>query len=453
MFITEEELLFEAKKVIGKTFYEIDQHSRLSSKNKNKGNLGQIIEESHFGYKLNSKSEADFSELGIELKVTPFKKNKKQTFSAKERLALNIINYMEEFQYEFNTSSFWRKNQKLLLMFYEWIPEIDRGDYRIVETILYKFLEEDLFVIKKDWEFIVQKIRNGEAHLLSEGDTHYLGACTKGANKGSLRQQPFSDIPAMQRAFSLKQSYMTALVREYITDEKLRNFASGQELQDKSIEQLLYEKFESYIGMTLEEMADKLDIEINLSNKASVANLISTLLGVKGTRLDKIAEFAKANIQFKTVRLELNGVPKEHMSFVNIQFKEVANEVWEESYIYDYFSQTQILFVVFQYDEDRKLIFRGVKLWHLTLEIIETKLKAFWMELHRILSEGVIFTETTRGISNNLPNAKFNGYFHVRPKGRNAADKVELPNGQWITKQCYWMDRQFVAEIVSDLAK
>lgn len=36
----------------------------------------------------------------------------------------------------------------------------------------------------------------GEAHCLTEGDTLYLAACTKGATSASVRQQPFSPIPA-----------------------------------------------------------------------------------------------------------------------------------------------------------------------------------------------------------------------------------------------------------------
>lgn len=39
--------------------------------------------------------------------------------------------------------------------------------------------------------------------------TMYLAACTKGANAASVRRQPFSQIPAKQRAYSLKGSYMT----------------------------------------------------------------------------------------------------------------------------------------------------------------------------------------------------------------------------------------------------
>lgn len=204
---TEEELLNKAKEAEGLTFEEIDATGRIEN-GKAKGQLGQIIEESFFGYEINSKNEADFSDLGIELKVTPIKKNKNGTLSAKERLVLNIINYHNEVQTAFETSSFWLKNREVLMIFYEWIANISRGDYKVAKSYLHKYPEEDLEIIKQDWQTIVEKIRAGLAHELSEADTNYLAACTKGANKSSLRSQPFSDIEAMQRAYSFKQSYM-----------------------------------------------------------------------------------------------------------------------------------------------------------------------------------------------------------------------------------------------------
>ncbi|MGE7933890.1 Sau3AI family type II restriction endonuclease [Viridibacillus arvi] len=444
-----EELEIKAQQARGLTFREIDKKGRLLKKGAT-GALGNIIEESYFEYEINSKAEADFAELGVELKVTPFKQNKDKSLSAKERLVLNIINYMEEVNYTFETSSFWKKNQKMLLMFYEWKKELERGEYKIIEAILYEFPEEDLIIIKKDWEFIVGKIRQGKAHLLSEGDTLYLGACTKGANKNSLRKQPFSDELAMQRAFSLKSSYMTSIVREYISKETLTYFSSKNDLKEKTIEQLLKEKFGPYIGMTFYEIADQLQVKINPSNRSSVANLISALLGVKGTKLDKVAEFAKANIQFKTVRLQQNGRPQQSMSFKNIDFHEILEEDWEDSYIRNYFLEMQLLFVVFQFDKENILRFKGIKLWHMPMETIEVELLNYWMEIRRVLNEGVVLTKTKKGIENNFPKSNYNGVLHVRPKGADGSDKIQLLDGQWITKQCYWLNAGYVAEIVKE---
>ena len=39
-------------------------------------------------------------------------------------------------------------------------------------------------------EKIIQKIRNGKAHEITEDDTNYLAACTKGASIKTMRLQP-----------------------------------------------------------------------------------------------------------------------------------------------------------------------------------------------------------------------------------------------------------------------
>src|SRR5690606_18651741 len=236
----------------------------------------------------------------------------------------------------------------------------------------------------QDWELIVNKIKAGLAHELSEADTVYLGASTKGANKNSLRTQPFNTIKAMQRAFSLKQSYMTALVRKTIKGEQLVSITNPSELKNKSFEQLLYDRFKPYLGKSLNEIAYQEGIEVNTKSKSFLQEFISGLLGIKGTKLKNIEEFAKANIEFKTIRLEPNGVPKEHMSFKNVDLTEWVEISWEDSWIKTNFEETKYLFIVFEYREtkrinpERKLYFRGIKLWNMPLHDIENTLAPFW---------------------------------------------------------------------------
>ncbi|MGG2066943.1 Sau3AI family type II restriction endonuclease [Bacillus sp. S14(2024)] len=458
-FTTVEELMHKAKEAEGKTFGEIDLTNRLANV-KSKGGLGQVVEESFFGYEINSKAEADFKHLGVELKVTPFKQNKNGSLSAKERLVLNIINYMEEVDTHFETSSFWKKNEKLLLMFYEWLADVDRKDFHITKSVLFTYPEADLEIIKQDWETIVTKIRSGKAHELSEGDTNYLGACTKGSNKNSLRPQPYSETPAMQRAFSLKPSYMTALVRRYIQNEELVSFTNANELKSKSLEEILYSKFESYIGLTDKEIAQKLLVDYKPSSKSFVPSLVSSLLGIKGTRLDNIEEFAKANIQFKTIRLEPSGKPEQSMSFENIDFNQWTNESWEESHLRERFYETKFLFVVFEFRQTKKenpkreLYLKGIKLWNMPAHTIETEMKQLWEEVNKVIKEGIQIQYKKRGDkkieTNNLPKSNFNGVAHIRPKGKDGSDKIILPDGQKITKQCYWLNNTYIASIIND---
>ena len=153
---------------------------------------------------MNSRAEADFVNLGLELKVTAIKENKKKEFSAKERLVLNIINYEEDYKDSFDNSAFWQKNKNLLIVFYLYKDDLDKKEFPIVKSVLHEFDPADLEIIKQDWQTIINKIKQGEAHNISESDTMYLAACTKGVNANSVRKQPFSAIPAKQRAFLLK---------------------------------------------------------------------------------------------------------------------------------------------------------------------------------------------------------------------------------------------------------
>ena len=451
-----EEVLDVAKSAEGKLVKEYDVTNRLETK-KNKGGIGQIIEEGLFHMAPNSRAEADFANLNLELKVTGIKTNVKQTsFSAKERLVLNIIDYMEEYKRTFEESSLWHKNKKILLMFYKWIDGVNKGEFPILKSVIHQFSESDLAIVKQDWQIIIDKIKAGKAHEISEGDTMYLAACTKGANAKSMRKQPFSDIPAKQRAYSLKNSYMTAYIRRILMNEDVISVFKPEELKSKSVDELLHERFAPYIGCTLYELKHHINFAEN-KNKAMYANLVSDLLGIKGTSLDDTEEFAKANIKFKTIRLEPNGVPREHMSFEQIDFDRWLNASWEESQVYETFENTKFLFVVFQFTEterenpNRVPYLKGIKLWNMPEQIIETELKNLWQTVHDILAVGVELTQTPRGVKNNLPGVKFNGVCHIRPKASNAADKVQLPDGQMITKQTYWLNREYIAEIVREL--
>ena len=115
-YTTKEAVLKRGQEAIGIPLKNIDKTGRIST---GKGAVGSIIEESWFGYSINSESEPDFPEAGVELKVTPYVKGKKGDIRAKERLVCNIINYMEEYDKTFKTSSFWHKCETMLLMSYE----------------------------------------------------------------------------------------------------------------------------------------------------------------------------------------------------------------------------------------------------------------------------------------------------------------------------------------------
>ena len=441
-----------AQGLIGKTFGEIDTNERLGA-NKGKGNLGQIVEESYFGYDINSRAEADFADVGVELKVTPFKVNKNKTISAKERLVLNIINYMEEYDKSFYESSFWQKNNKILLVFYQWKKELEKKDYTVKDIMLHEFSEEDLIVIKEDWKIIINKIKQGKAHEISEGDTNYLAACPKGANKSSVRQQPFSDKLAMQRAYSLKSSYMTSLLRKRlgVEDKEVVSILKGTKM---TIEQLLESKFKKFYGKSIDDICKELDINIYTESgklpKNYVQMLVSRILGLTTNDLNKIEEFSKANIKFKTVRIEKNGKIKQHMSFPTFKYKEIIKEDWYNSSLRNLFEEQKYLFVVFKYDENNTLRLEKIMLWNMPINVLDTYVKDTWEETVRVIKEGVKIEIKGKKKYDNLPGPKFNGICHTRPHAANSEDTYELPDSRKLVKKCFWLDKDYILNIVNN---
>ena len=185
---TKQEVLIRGQEAVGKTLGEIDKTGRIAT---GKGAVGTVIEESWFGYKPNSKPAPDFEEAGVELKVTPYRQTPRGIL-AKERLVCDMLNYEEEYGKTFETSAFWTKCACMLLMSYEHKDGVPKVDFTIDKAVLFQFPDEDLEVIRNDWKVLMDKIKAGQAHLISEGDTMYLAACPKGRNSQDTRSQPFS---------------------------------------------------------------------------------------------------------------------------------------------------------------------------------------------------------------------------------------------------------------------
>lgn len=420
---------------------------------KGKGNFGQLIEKYYFGYDPNSNAEPDFKEAGLELKCSPLKKLKNGEFRSKERLVLNIINYLEVHKETFKTSSFWKKNAHLLLIFYLHDTNTELLDYQIKLIDNWQYPEEDLIIIKRDWELINRKIEEGKAHELSEGDTYYLGACTKGSTAAnSYRQQPFNSEKAKQRAYSLKQGYVNHIIANIAKEE---NAVYGKIIntptilkETKSLEDIVISKFEPFYGQSSEQIETKLQLKnLNKRAKSYFASLTNAILGIELGQ--KIEEFEKADIQVKTIRLKANNMPKEDISFPTFEYKKLIEIDWDDS-DFNSILESKFFFVFYQF-ENNNLILRKVKFWNMPYsDIIEAK--TVWDKMVKTVKNG----EIVRQISYNgtrktfFPKKSENRISHVRPHATNAADTYNLPVADKLTgstkytKHCFWLNASYV---------
>lgn len=451
-------ILRHAQLLLGKTLWNL--YPEAKALQSGKGNLGTSIEEYHFHYKANSDSRPDFEKAGIELKCTPLKTLPDGSMVSKERLVLNIIDYITEADKSFCTSSFCKKNALLLLMFY--LHEEGKLSFdKIFKIIrLWNFPETDLKIIQDDWNVIHKKILEGKAHEISEGDTFYLAASTKGSRAGAeMRKQPYSIELASQRAYSIKSKYINSIILDSLkypemcrdvylsekqkkkilntkkdTESIVRNISDYHE--NETFEQLIQRKFSDYYGKTISEIELKLNVHFNQS-KSMAYDVCRAILGVGK---NKIEEFEKADIQIKTIRLDSSGYLKESMSFPNIDYNRIAYEVqesyWENSDLYETFTK-RFLFVIFRKPiekNDKKVRLEKVMFWTMPAKDLE-QAKILWNDTGKKVIEKKY---------ESFMKSSENPVCHIRPKAQNAADTTEGAQGYQVKKMAYWLNREYI---------
>ncbi len=435
---------------------------------KGKGGLGQMVEELFFKYEVNSNREADFKEAGVELKCTPLLKKADETYRIKERLVCTMIDYYEIAKTSFEDSHLISKCRLMLLLFYLHVYGKKNYEYEFLFRVLWQLPEKDLMLIKQDYDLIAEKVRKGEAHLLSEGDTVYLGACRKGQKGDNLQSQPFSEIKAKKRAFSLKPAYTRYILE---TVEKSGNsyysnytaphkeavsLVDVQELQSRTFEKVILDRFRPFMGMDYLQICRKLGIK-PYQAKNKYADIVSLIGSDKKTkRLSQAEEFIKSGISLKTVRLSQTGMPRESMSFKNIDYCEVAeNAEWEDSELYELFTN-RFMFVVFKPVAGETITIQNNRTGEAETDQRYVLDKIFfWTMPQTDLEDAKYYWENIRAnvLANHI-EAKFfwslkdHKKFHVRPKAAKAKDRTVNPNGGEAYKYCYWFNAEYIKQII-----
>jgi DNA mismatch repair protein MutH len=337
---------------------------------------------------------------------------------------------------------------------------------------LWRFPLTDLKIIKDDWNVIVDKIKAGKAHEISEGDTLYLGACTKGSTAlKSKRTQPFSNEKAQQRAFSLKSKYLNFIISKSLKgdynlteldDEYLQflgeenNIANEQILdygnlfdnhepiiknisdykKGQTFEDVIIEKFTKYYGYSEQDLINEFNLKISLKAKNKNYVFAKSILGISK---EKIEEFEKAEIELKTIKLNKSGTLNESMSFAQIKYKEIINEEWEDSYWYDKITK-RFIFVVFQKDKKNIARLKKVMFWTMPTKDLCIA-REFWNHTK---------VNVKKGNYENFWKLKDHKICHVRPKAANSKDLMTTPQGTLEKKKSYWLNSRYILKQIKN---
>ena len=470
-----------ARNLVGMTFQEVldlgiapEGVDHDYSSNQYKGGVGNLIEERYFGYRANSDERPDFAEVGIELKTTCYDVKRNGELSAGERLVLTMIPFDREVEDDFYSSHLWAKSKDILLVYYERLgrgktQEYNRYDQTIHYVTLFTPPETDLKIIRDDYDKIIGLIEAGKADELSESLTTYLGACTKGATEATMWVNQFypPHTKAKKRAFCFKRQYMDYVLHHYVigqADEAESIVKDADTLKDMTFDDYVVDTVGRYAGRTDREICAMLGLPYT-GNKAQWTQISYAMLGIRGKHAE---EFEKGNISVRTVRIEENGSIRESISLDTFRFKDLAKEEWEDSELHDYLDETRFLFVAFQKRGDESVLL-GCTFWSMPQTDLEGPVRECWERTKKTIEEGVTFkAETDRNgnvsYSNDLPNKSDGLIAHVRPHTAHAAyrfkdgtvignpghDADELPDRQWMTRQSFWLNSDYIYTVIED---
>ena len=454
--LSEQEILNITRNAMHKTFGDFGLNESYNGKNK--GGLGGFVEENIFNYSANSDDNPDFIDAGIELKVTPVKRNQDGSISSKERLVLNMINYKQEATKDFKTSSFYHKNKRLLIWIYLYALGVHPSNFEITDYYLLEFENSLQYkVIERDWTIIHDKIVNGLAHEISESDTEFLAACTKGANSEILVEQYNTSVKAKPRAYSFKSFFMTYIYRNMIHNlSPYSPLVSEDEWMKNPLEEIYKEKLNIYHGLTQAQLCRKLGVH----SKSKQLNFLiaQKMLGISGKK-KATPEMEIAGIIFRTITVDKNGRPTEAMPFKSFEFEELINTPWEESSIREDFVDLKLMLFVFK-EINGVISFDKIVFWNAPNKVVDGTIKEMHEECAELVRKGEAFYFDSKGkIKDKFPkeNRNTNHVCHVRPHARVGLDHYELPVADKITgitsytKQSFWFNKDFIEKMIKDI--
>lgn len=272
--------------------------------------------------------------------------------------------------------------------------------------------------------------------------------------------------------FRLKRSFVTIMVQEYFNHIQLENL-SEQLNSFAEFDSKLHEITLKYQGKTVAELIDIFGINApdkdNL-NKAISEQIIVKMFGGVSSKINKIDIFAKVGIIAKTICLSSRNGRTEDTKLFPIDFAELEDESisFEDSSIYDYFMNHQVLCIIFK-EKDKKQNFKdnkfiGFKRLSYDDDFINKEVRHTWEDLRNLILNHALkeTLEINKGGSpkinpNGLPATSINfpksidHIVFVRGSGIDSSRKPCCIQGIRMYRQYIWVKGKYMVARLKDI--
>lgn len=482
--------------VVGKSLGAADINNvfhRTFTMPKITGIAGDVVEQSIFGYPADSDAKPDLIIDGIatELKTTGIRKPKKKTsefiYEAKEPMSITAVSVNKIVnEEEFDDSTFWHKLEHLLLVYYHYVapktvPAAEYANFIIEGYHFHEFSEEEKEILKNDWLIVRDFIRELQ-NTYDDPRTQYPRISSE-LRKSLMMIDIAPKYPNPPR-FRLKRATVSTIVQKHFgeqLDQLDVTYSSFRELDAK-----LHCLAEKYSGETIRELIEQLGINFKLNKSGDVSKgfteqIIVKMFGGKTKKLGKIELFNKAGIVAKSIVLTTKGKHTENMKLLPMDFDEWTSDTFEteegeikpmtfeDSFVYNYFSEHQLLCIVFEEPYPKaKLLdnkFIGFKRLFINESILENDVRATWEKVRHLIKndlledvlelkkDGTPIYGTVTGLPNSAPNfpkpRNFN--FFLNGTGTNSSKKPFSINGVHMYYQNLWIKGKFIAKMLEEI--
>jgi DNA mismatch repair protein MutH len=411
----------------------------------------------------------DFSEADLELKLLPLKRGRNQV-RVKEPTSISMIDYMHLPQETWGTALVRPKLFHLLLVF-QVMDRVDPLASPYQSVVLYDATDLDKALFEADWNGTRQKVVDGLAHELHEADARVLAARRKGrgGTGEKWREQPNKRLrpDAPSRAWALKSAFTRQILKQRVLahpfEEVFPNLSrelatEGLTPIERRVRASLLEDERKPLG----EIAERLHVPLTRA-KSLAALIVKRRLHVQDLRAE-ILEFEKLGIVVRVLHLRsVDGWPFESVSFPAVDLEELAGQDFEgvedrdgtplkeRSELID---QLQRVLFVITYSPQRNDPQRERRLgraffWSPSREQWDT-IRTDWERIRDEVREGKAAYDRPVGDHRRRNGLTKGEILHMRPHGRDSNDRVRDPKGNLVTRQGYWLNKEFVYGLVQE---
>lgn len=497
------DLITRLEMCLGKTLEMIDDKEifdHVQGLKYQKGIAGVVVEQCIFGYPADNTQEPDLlivdekEEIKTELKTTGLviQKKPEKHFIAKEPMSITAVGIYDIAEQNFESSHFWAKLEHMLIIYYYFaatsaVSAYEYKDFPIVGYEFHEFSNEEIKILKNDWEYVRDFCAEIVSHYPDLNDKKWKLSVKQEYidTHGKLRRVlSFIDLaPKFPPRFRLKKPTVSAMVAKHFGFELEQlpgRYESILDIDDKCRElQKLYR------GCNIQEILTRFNLDCfakkAMNIKAIAEKITVAMFGGTSKKLNQIELFQRFGLVGKTITLTASGGKTEDMKLYHIDFSEITRTTvvdddgtvrpitFEDSEMYTYFADHEFLCIMFREPPASKNnpillssnIFIGFKRIVFSDEFIDTKVRKLWEDTReKIFSKKLVDVVRKYKDGSNIllkngeissaPNfmkSRENDVF-IRGSGKNSffKNKTECVNGIRMLPQYVWIKGKSVIE-------